>query len=179
LRQCAALASPTHSASRLTDLMLGEVETSESGTWKKWRPDLWRSAYVTGAGINQLGHQGLLTARFAPCRAPRRRSFDRTDSRRSGLPVGVFDFVEPLVAVQREHHPTADPRPYLRDHAKMISIRDWIGIRGWRRRVNWAVRKFCGAAGDSDRCHRCNHLSRADHHQSSLSHAAQAHRDLL
>jgi len=30
MRQCAALASPTHSASRLTDLMLGEVETSES-----------------------------------------------------------------------------------------------------------------------------------------------------
>jgi hypothetical protein len=38
---------------------------------------------------------------------------------------------------------TADLRPYLRDHPKVIPLlRDWIGIRGWRQRVNWAVRKF-------------------------------------
>jgi len=44
---------------------------------------------------------------------------------------------------QREHHPTADPRPYRRDHTKMISLRrDWIGIRGLRHRVDGAVRKF-------------------------------------
>jgi len=35
---------------------------SACGTWKKWRPDLWMSAFLAGAGINQLGHQGLLTA---------------------------------------------------------------------------------------------------------------------
>jgi hypothetical protein len=26
-----------------------------------------------------------------------------------------------------------------------MSLRDWIGTRGWRQRVNWAVRKFYGA----------------------------------
>ena len=39
--------------------------------------------------------------------------------------------------------PTADLHPYLRDRAKVIPARrDWIGIRGWRHRVNWAVRRF-------------------------------------
>jgi len=61
------------------------VCTSAIGTWKKWRPDLWMSAFVAGAGINQLGHQGLLTARLTHWRSSRRRSLVPTDTRRSPL----------------------------------------------------------------------------------------------
>jgi hypothetical protein len=35
---------------------------SDSGTWKKWRPDLWMSAFMARADINQLGDEGLLSA---------------------------------------------------------------------------------------------------------------------
>src|SRR6516164_2492637 len=44
-------------------LLLSSPLTTAIGTWKKRRPDLWMSAFVAGAGISQLGHQGLPTLR--------------------------------------------------------------------------------------------------------------------
>jgi len=66
-------------------LLLSSPLTTAIGTWKKRQPVLWMSAFVAGAGISQLGHQGLPTARLAHSRASRWRSPDGTDNGHSAL----------------------------------------------------------------------------------------------
>src|SRR6516162_11576986 len=70
-------------------LLLSSPLTTAIGTWKKRQPDLWMSAFVAGAGISQLDHQGLPTARLAHCRAYRRKSLDQNDSSHSTVTVAT------------------------------------------------------------------------------------------
>jgi hypothetical protein len=58
-------------------LLLSSPLTTAIGTWKKRQPDLWMSAFVAGAGISQLDHQGLPTAQPRHPDGSRRRTVSR------------------------------------------------------------------------------------------------------
>jgi len=109
-------------------LLLSSPLTTAIGTWKKRQPDLWMSAFVAGAGISQLGHQGLPTAQ------PRHPDGSR---RRTG-----FHPLRPIFtryAMDRSR-PTAAPYPearstLIRREGEYRSVGRWLRspIRLWRR----------------------------------------------